>query len=54
MHDKDDVILYVEKAINLHNRVRSYYVSALEVDMYLNSRHSLFQHKMRVKNNIIT
>lgn len=25
MHDKDDTILYVGKAINLHNRVRSYF-----------------------------
>ena len=25
MHDRDDVILYVGKAVNLHNRVRSYF-----------------------------
>ena len=25
MHDKDDIILYVGKAVNLHNRVRSYF-----------------------------
>lgn len=25
MHDKDDTILYVGKAVNLHNRVRSYF-----------------------------
>lgn len=25
MHDKDDMILYVGKAVNLHNRVRSYF-----------------------------
>jgi len=25
MHDKDDAILYVGKAVNLHNRVRSYF-----------------------------
>ena len=25
MHDIDDTILYVGKAINLHNRVRSYF-----------------------------
>ena len=25
MRDRDDVILYVGKAINLHNRVRSYF-----------------------------
>ena len=25
MHDKNDTIIYVGKAINLHNRVRSYF-----------------------------
>lgn len=25
MHDKDDTIIYVGKAVNLHNRVRSYF-----------------------------
>lgn len=25
MHDKDDIIIYVGKAVNLHNRVRSYF-----------------------------
>ena len=25
MHDQEDTILYVGKAINLHNRVRSYF-----------------------------